>query len=61
MSEEDQKELYSEIASLLSTCTCDNLVGEVLEDLEHIKKYCDNVSSAFLKGMIKRLQQKQKQ
>jgi hypothetical protein len=59
MNDEEQQELYSKITQLIATCTCENLVGEVLEDLQHIRKYCDNISDAFLKGIISKLEKKQ--
>jgi len=57
--EEQQKELYSKITQLIATCTCENLVGEVLEDLQYIRKYCSNISDDFLKGIISKLEKKQ--
>ena len=52
-------ELYSQIYSLLATCTNSTISYEVREDIEYLQRYVPNPSPAFLQGLISKLKQYQ--
>ncbi len=53
-------QLYSQINSLLATCTNDTVKNEVQEDVDYLQKYIPNPSPAFLQGLIDRLKKHQR-
>ena len=53
--------LYSEIYSLLYTCTDIQIKREVEEDIAYLAKWVSNPSESFLKGLRDKLKKHQPQ